>query len=244
MTVATYRRLLAGGGGRRPVRPAPQRRGRRRSGSSRAGPACSRSWRASRPAHGRTSASWPRSTRGPSCWPGPRGVLASSAALRREALAQTWDWHPDLAAATVTWTVQQPGGRWFTTATEAGILAKLGCTSTGLACGLNFLASLRGRRRRRRADPRAAAARPRALRPRRRGARGAVRRAHVGAPSCITLAGGGAAAVRGRALAGRRRARRARTRTGGSCTRTTSSPAPIGGTDTLAADAARHVRAP
>jgi isopenicillin-N N-acyltransferase-like protein len=55
-------------------------------------------------------------------------------------LAQTWDWHPDLAAATVTWTVHQPGGRRFTTATEAGILGKLGCTSGGLACGLNFLA--------------------------------------------------------------------------------------------------------
>ena len=56
-------------------------------------------------------------------------------------LAQTWDWHPDLAAATVTWTVHQPGGRSFTMATEAGILGKMGCTSTGLACGLNFLAS-------------------------------------------------------------------------------------------------------
>jgi isopenicillin-N N-acyltransferase-like protein len=56
-------------------------------------------------------------------------------------LAQTWDWHPDLAAATVTWTVHQPGGRWFTTATEAGMLGKIGCTSSGLACGLNFLAS-------------------------------------------------------------------------------------------------------
>ena len=55
-------------------------------------------------------------------------------------LAQTWDWHPDLAAAMVTWTVHQPGGRRFTTATEAGILGKLGCTSGGLACGLNFLA--------------------------------------------------------------------------------------------------------
>ena len=55
-------------------------------------------------------------------------------------LAQTWDWHPDLAAATVTWTIHQPGGRWFTTATEAGMLGKLGSTSSGLACGLNFLA--------------------------------------------------------------------------------------------------------
>ena len=55
-------------------------------------------------------------------------------------LAQTWDWHPDLGPAAVTWTIQQPDGRSFTTATEAGILAKLGRTSTGLACGLNFLA--------------------------------------------------------------------------------------------------------
>jgi isopenicillin-N N-acyltransferase-like protein len=56
-------------------------------------------------------------------------------------LAQTWDWHPDLAAATVAWTVHQAAGRWFTTVTEAGILGKLGCTSSGLAVGLNFLAS-------------------------------------------------------------------------------------------------------
>jgi isopenicillin-N N-acyltransferase-like protein len=55
-------------------------------------------------------------------------------------LAQTWDWHPDLAGATLTWTVHQDG-RWFTTITEAGILGKLGCNSRGLACGLNFLAS-------------------------------------------------------------------------------------------------------
>jgi isopenicillin-N N-acyltransferase-like protein len=55
-------------------------------------------------------------------------------------LAQTWDWHPDLAAAMVTWTIHQSGGRSFTTATEAGILGKMGCTSGGLACGLNFLA--------------------------------------------------------------------------------------------------------
>ena len=63
-------------------------------------------------------------------------VIASSDGT----LAQTWDWHPDLAAATLTWTVHQPDGRRFTTATEAGILGKLGCTSSGLASGLNFLA--------------------------------------------------------------------------------------------------------
>jgi isopenicillin-N N-acyltransferase-like protein len=59
---------------------------------------------------------------------------------RQALLAQTWDWHPALAGATLTWTVHQGGGRWFTTITEAGILGKLGCSSAGLACGLNFLA--------------------------------------------------------------------------------------------------------
>jgi isopenicillin-N N-acyltransferase-like protein len=53
-------------------------------------------------------------------------------------LAQTWDWHPDLAAAAVAWTVVQDG-EWFTTVTEAGVLAKLGVNSRRVACGLNFL---------------------------------------------------------------------------------------------------------
>jgi isopenicillin-N N-acyltransferase-like protein len=39
----------------------------------------------------------------------------------------------------VLWSVAPPGGPWFTTATEAGILAKLGLNSRGVACGLNFL---------------------------------------------------------------------------------------------------------
>lgn len=56
-------------------------------------------------------------------------------------LAQTWDWHPDLRGAIVVWSVQQPDGRWFTTLTEAGMLAKLGLTSSGVCCGLNFLRS-------------------------------------------------------------------------------------------------------
>jgi isopenicillin-N N-acyltransferase-like protein len=55
-------------------------------------------------------------------------------------VAQTWDWHPDLAPARVVWTVNFPDGAWFSTATEAGILAKLGLNSHGLACALNFLA--------------------------------------------------------------------------------------------------------
>jgi isopenicillin-N N-acyltransferase-like protein len=54
-------------------------------------------------------------------------------------LAQTWDWHPDLAPARVLWTVMLPDGGWFTTATEAGLLAKLGVNRHGVACGLNFL---------------------------------------------------------------------------------------------------------
>ncbi len=52
-------------------------------------------------------------------------------------LAQTWDWHPDLASACVVWTV--PGA--FTTVTEAGILAKLGLNEHGVAVALNLLTS-------------------------------------------------------------------------------------------------------
>jgi isopenicillin-N N-acyltransferase like protein len=66
-----------------------------------------------------------------------------SLVARREAdgawLAQTWDWHPALAASALTWTVMLADGHWFTTVTEAGILAKLGVNGHGLACGLNFL---------------------------------------------------------------------------------------------------------
>ena len=54
-------------------------------------------------------------------------------------LAQTWDWHPDLAPARVLWTVNLADGAWFTTATEAGILAKLGLNGYGVACALNLL---------------------------------------------------------------------------------------------------------
>ncbi len=55
-------------------------------------------------------------------------------------LGQNWDWHPDLAASTVIWTVVDDE-RWFTTVTEAGMLAKLGLSSHGVATGLNFLNS-------------------------------------------------------------------------------------------------------
>jgi isopenicillin-N N-acyltransferase-like protein len=55
-------------------------------------------------------------------------------------LAQNWDWHPELAASMVVWSVEQDG-RWFSTVTEAGMLAKLGLNDRGLAIGLNFLES-------------------------------------------------------------------------------------------------------
>jgi isopenicillin-N N-acyltransferase-like protein len=52
-------------------------------------------------------------------------------------LEQTWDWHPDVVP--LVWVVEQPGGRWFATLTEAGILGKIGVSSAGLCFGLNFL---------------------------------------------------------------------------------------------------------
>jgi isopenicillin-N N-acyltransferase-like protein len=54
-------------------------------------------------------------------------------------LAQNWDWHPDLAPAALVWIVRLPGGRWFATLTEAGILAKVGLNSAGLGVCLNLL---------------------------------------------------------------------------------------------------------
>jgi isopenicillin-N N-acyltransferase-like protein len=57
-------------------------------------------------------------------------------------LAQNWDFHPDLAASRVVWTVEEQGGAGgFTTFTEAGILAKIGTNSSGVALALNFLAT-------------------------------------------------------------------------------------------------------
>jgi isopenicillin-N N-acyltransferase-like protein len=54
-------------------------------------------------------------------------------------VAQTWDWHPELAGSTLVWIVAQPGGRWFATLTEAGLLAKIGLSSERLCCALNLL---------------------------------------------------------------------------------------------------------
>jgi isopenicillin-N N-acyltransferase like protein len=52
-------------------------------------------------------------------------------------VAQNWDWHPEIVP--LIWVVEQPGGRWFATLTEAGMLGKIGLSSAGLCFGLNFL---------------------------------------------------------------------------------------------------------
>jgi isopenicillin-N N-acyltransferase like protein len=65
--------------------------------------------------------------------------LVASVEDGRCVVAQNWDWHPDLGPSLVAWVVSQQAGRWFTTVTEAGMLAKLGLSSAGICCGLNFL---------------------------------------------------------------------------------------------------------
>jgi isopenicillin-N N-acyltransferase-like protein len=49
---------------------------------------------------------------------------------------QNWDWHPDVVP--LLWTVERDD-RWFCTLTEAGMVGKIGLSSAGLCCGLNFL---------------------------------------------------------------------------------------------------------
>jgi isopenicillin-N N-acyltransferase-like protein len=56
---------------------------------------------------------------------------------RPGAVAQNWDWHPDVVP--LVWVVEQSGGRWFATLTEAGMVGKIGLSSAGLCFGLNFL---------------------------------------------------------------------------------------------------------
>lgn len=72
---------------------------------------------------------------------GPECSLVGRVSGASACLVQTWDWHPDLAPARLLWTVIEQDGSWLTTATEAGIVAKLGVNSRGVACGLNSLAS-------------------------------------------------------------------------------------------------------
>ena len=56
-------------------------------------------------------------------------------------LVQNWDFHPDLAASRVLWSVDDGAARRFTTFTEAGLLAKIGTNAHGVALAINFLAT-------------------------------------------------------------------------------------------------------
>ncbi|MEI7770501.1 MAG: C45 family peptidase [Chloroflexales bacterium] len=56
-------------------------------------------------------------------------------------LAQTWDWQGDQRAACILLRVRAPGAPEILTMTEAGIVAKIGLNSAGLAVGLNLLRS-------------------------------------------------------------------------------------------------------
>ncbi|NTW02512.1 MAG: peptidase C45 [Oscillochloris sp.] len=57
-------------------------------------------------------------------------------------LAQTWDWQGDQRSACILLRVRVPGGPEILTMTEAGIVAKIGLNSAGLAVGLNLLRSV------------------------------------------------------------------------------------------------------
>jgi isopenicillin-N N-acyltransferase-like protein len=66
-------------------------------------------------------------------------LLARLDAVDGPWLAQNWDWYVDAPERCVVWTVDLADGERFVTMTEAGILAKLGLSSRGLAVGLNIL---------------------------------------------------------------------------------------------------------
>jgi isopenicillin-N N-acyltransferase-like protein len=53
--------------------------------------------------------------------------------------AQTWDWHDDFAASWLVWGLAEESGMRLQTLTEAGMLAKLGVNSAGLAVLINVL---------------------------------------------------------------------------------------------------------
>jgi isopenicillin-N N-acyltransferase like protein len=56
-------------------------------------------------------------------------------------LAQTWDWQGDQRGACVLLRVESPGEPSILTMTEAGMVAKIGINSAGVAVGLNLLRS-------------------------------------------------------------------------------------------------------
>ncbi len=65
----------------------------------------------------------------------------AASALGKSWLAQNWDWSGDQRAACVLLRVNQPNKPTLLTLTEAGIVAKIGVNSAGLAVTLNILAS-------------------------------------------------------------------------------------------------------
>ncbi len=54
---------------------------------------------------------------------------------------QNWDWHPEFMRSWIVWVIELDDSSWFATFTEAGLLAKLGINSHGLAVGLSRLNS-------------------------------------------------------------------------------------------------------
>jgi isopenicillin-N N-acyltransferase-like protein len=56
------------------------------------------------------------------------------------ALAQNWDYHPDVRADRIVWCLHADEG-WLTTFTEAGVLGKVGLNDRGLAVALNVLST-------------------------------------------------------------------------------------------------------
>ena len=66
-------------------------------------------------------------------------LLARLDAVDGPWLAQNWDWYVDAPERCVVWTADLADGERLVTMTEAGILAKLGLNSRGLAVGLNIL---------------------------------------------------------------------------------------------------------
>ncbi|MEI6778371.1 MAG: C45 family peptidase [Chloroflexales bacterium] len=68
-------------------------------------------------------------------------ALPSATATATTILAQTWDWAGDQRAACLLLRVRAPGEPEILTMTEAGIVAKIGMNSAGLAVGLNLLRS-------------------------------------------------------------------------------------------------------
>jgi isopenicillin-N N-acyltransferase-like protein len=65
----------------------------------------------------------------------------SATATGATVLAQTWDWQGDQRAACILLRVRAGGEPELLTLTEAGILAKIGLNSAGVAVGLNLLRS-------------------------------------------------------------------------------------------------------